>query len=220
MRLCRLQPTCAVHKSENISWSENLDLQLWWLFLNMFREVQVGTWKHNQNPGADKPSVCAQWKRSEFNFILFEKGGRFSWQAHKICVMVRVADTQSQGENHLHSVIILSGSSFKLSWASVPVPKLSLRRKKNYIQHLRCPLESSWIFIAFLPLFIKPLVYLFVPHVKVRWGTSLVVQWLRCHAPHAGGPDLIPGQGTRSHMPQLNILHAAIKTQYSQLNEY
>ena len=34
-------------------------------------------------------------------------------------------------------------------------------------------------------------------------GTSLVVQWLRLHAPNAGDPGLIPGQGTRSHMPQL-----------------
>ena len=33
--------------------------------------------------------------------------------------------------------------------------------------------------------------------------TSLVVQWLRLHAPSAGGPGLIPGQGTRSHMQQL-----------------
>ena len=31
-------------------------------------------------------------------------------------------------------------------------------------------------------------------------GTSLVAQWLRCHALNAGGPGLIPGQGTRSHM--------------------
>ena len=35
--------------------------------------------------------------------------------------------------------------------------------------------------------------------------TSLVVQWLRFHAPNAGGPGLIPGQGTRSHMPQLRV---------------
>ena len=28
-----------------------------------------------------------------------------------------------------------------------------------------------------------------------------MVQWLRLHAPNAGGPDLIPGQGTK-------ILHA------------
>ena len=28
-----------------------------------------------------------------------------------------------------------------------------------------------------------------------------MIQWL--HAPNAGGPGLIPGQGTRSHMPQL-----------------
>ena len=31
-------------------------------------------------------------------------------------------------------------------------------------------------------------------------GTSLVVQWLRRHSPNIGGPGLIPGQGTRSHM--------------------
>ena len=34
-------------------------------------------------------------------------------------------------------------------------------------------------------------------------GTSLVVQWLRLHAPNAGGQDSIPGQGTGCHMPQL-----------------
>ena len=33
----------------------------------------------------------------------------------------------------------------------------------------------------------------------------MVVQWLRLHAPNAGGPGSIPGQGTRSHM------HAVIK---------
>ena len=49
-------------------------------------------------------------------------------------------------------------------------------------------------------------------------GTSLVVQWLRLWAPNAGGPGSIPGQGTRSHMPQLRphmlqlkILHMATK---------
>ena len=34
-------------------------------------------------------------------------------------------------------------------------------------------------------------------------GTFLEVQSLRLQDPNAGGPDLIPGQGTRSHMPQL-----------------
>ena len=36
-------------------------------------------------------------------------------------------------------------------------------------------------------------------------GTSLVVQWLRLHAPNAGGLGSIPGQGTRSRMPQLRV---------------
>ena len=37
-----------------------------------------------------------------------------------------------------------------------------------------------------------------------RPAGSLAVQWLRLHTPNAGGPVLILGQGTRSHMPQLS----------------
>ena len=54
--------------------------------------------------------------------------------------------------------------------------------------------------------------------------TSLVVQWLRLHAPNAGGSGSIPSQGTRSHvlqqsvhMLQLKIPHA--ETQNSQINK-
>ena len=36
-------------------------------------------------------------------------------------------------------------------------------------------------------------------------GTSLVVPWLRLHAPNAGGLGSGPGQGTRSHMLQLRV---------------
>ena len=50
-------------------------------------------------------------------------------------------------------------------------------------------------------------------------GTSLVVQWLRLHAPSAGGLYSTPGQGTRSHMLQLKILNAATKTWHSQINK-
>lgn len=53
--------------------------------------------------------------------------------------------------------------------------------------------------------------------------TSLVVQWLRLCAPYTGDPRSIPGQGTRSLMPQprvrmlqLQIPHAATKTQCCQ----
>ena len=34
-------------------------------------------------------------------------------------------------------------------------------------------------------------------------GTSLMVQWLRLHAPNAGDLSSIPGQGICSHMRQL-----------------
>ena len=46
-------------------------------------------------------------------------------------------------------------------------------------------------------------------------GTSLVVQWLRLCSPSAGGLDLIPGWGTRSHIRQLQIPHATMETRYS-----
>ena len=60
-------------------------------------------------------------------------------------------------------------------------------------------------------------------------GPSLMVQWLGLHTPRAGGPSSIPGQGTRSHMPQLrvhmlqqrlNIQSASTETQGSQMNKY
>ncbi|TEA35753.1 hypothetical protein DBR06_SOUSAS1110111, partial [Sousa chinensis] len=40
---------------------------------------------------------------------------------------------------------------------------------------------------------------------------SLVVQWLRQHAPNAGGPGLIPGQRSRSHMPQIRVCVPQLK---------
>ena len=40
------------------------------------------------------------------------------------------------------------------------------------------------------------------PVREVVRGTSLVAQCLRRHAPSAGGPGSIPGQGSRSHVPQ------------------
>ena len=46
---------------------------------------------------------------------------------------------------------------------------------------------------------------------KRKLGTSLVAQWLRLRVPNAGGLGSIPGQGTRSHMPQLKIPYAATK---------
>ena len=53
-------------------------------------------------------------------------------------------------------------------------------------------------------------------------GTSLVVLRLKLHIPNAGGPGLIPGRGTRSHllqlrvsMLQLKILHVITKMEGS-----
>ena len=43
---------------------------------------------------------------------------------------------------------------------------------------------------------------------RSKMRDSLVVYWLRLHAPNARGLGSIPCQGTRSHMLQVKILHA------------
>ena len=55
-------------------------------------------------------------------------------------------------------------------------------------------------------------------HIKIQ-GTSVVIQWLRLHAPKAGYPGSNPSQRTRSHMPQLKIPYSAAETRHSQLNK-
>ena len=57
-------------------------------------------------------------------------------------------------------------------------------------------------------------------HNFVHVGMYLVVPWPSLIAPDAGGLGLIPGQGTRSHKPQirvcmsrLKIAHATLKTE-------
>ena len=50
------------------------------------------------------------------------------------------------------------------------------------------------------------------PSEARRLGASLMVQWLRLHAPNAGGPGSIPGQETR-------FPDAKTKTWCSQINK-
>lgn len=52
-------------------------------------------------------------------------------------------------------------------------------------------------------------------------GTSLVVHAaLGLHAPNAGDLGSTPSQGIRFHMLQIKILHAMLKTQGSQTNNF
>ena len=43
----------------------------------------------------------------------------------------------------------------------------------------------------------------------------MVVQWLRLQAPNAAGLGSVPGQGTRSHKPQLKSPHAPVKSPHT-----
>ena len=43
------------------------------------------------------------------------------------------------------------------------------------------------------------------PLAKIEKADSVVIQWLRLHAPIARGPGLMSGQGTRPHIAQLEF---------------
>ena len=51
-------------------------------------------------------------------------------------------------------------------------------------------------------------------------GTSLVVEWIRLHAPNAGSLSSITGEGTRFHIQQLKVVNAATKMQSSQIDNF
>ena len=75
--------------------------------------------------------------------------------------------------------------------------------KTHYFVHP--PLDQSCVV-----LFIKSpgkLIFKFVVCLSIvgKDRDSLVVQRLRLCVPNAGGLGSIPGQGTRSHMPQLRV---------------
>ena len=50
-------------------------------------------------------------------------------------------------------------------------------------------------------------------------GTSLVVQWLRLHAPNAGALGLMPRQGTRSRKPQLGARVPQLRPGTAKINK-
>ena len=74
--------------------------------------------------------------------------------------------------------------------------KLFFKKKKKRIKKIEQNLADLWDNNSGLHLCI-------IGVSEEEKGTSLVVQCLRLCAPRAGGPGLIPGQGTRSLMPQL-----------------
>ena len=82
---------------------------------------------------------------------------------------------------HMHTMLRVLKDREKINTCS--------QRVFNSYQHNNKHLKQEWAILACI---IKSWIV----------GTSLVVQWLRLHAPNAGGPGSIPGQGTRSHMPQ------------------
>ena len=65
------------------------------------------------------------------------------------------------------------------------------------------PLAQALMFTTFAHLAVEVLLQKTTASQLGLGGTSLMVQWLRLCAPNTGALGLIPGQGARSHMPQL-----------------
>ena len=57
-------------------------------------------------------------------------------------------------------------------------------------------------FLILSPLLFTLEAVMFANLKNILLGTFGVVQWLRLRTLNARGLDVIPGQGTRSHMPQ------------------
>ena len=87
----------------------------------------------------------------------------------------------------------------------------SALQPSDFLSYLLCSWHArplaipgpDWSSVCFFNLLFYPIIY-FEHHLKlIHFWASLVVHWLRLQAPNAGGLGLIPGQGTRSHVPQL-----------------
>ena len=63
-------------------------------------------------------------------------------------------------------------------------------------------LQRSWLLVCWpchWNLYFKTIPHCFdYCNLKISWGTSLVVQWLRLRDPNAGGTGSIPGRGTKT----------------------
>ena len=91
-------------------------------------------------------------------------------------------------------------------------------------------LQMAWFVhepIVFHWLYLYPFIYWWTLWCSHSWQLSIVLQWgflvvqgLRLWAPDAGGPDVIPSQGARSHMLQcrLRVPCAITKVWGSQIN--
>ena len=95
-------------------------------------------------------------------------------------------------------------------WESILISLILFHHQNNFCWSLSRDSQTAPFLAKILNRLKNKTKFSFVRMSQI--GTSLVVQWLRLCAPNAWGPDLIPGQGTRSHLPQLRVhSHAATK---------
>ena len=159
-------------------------------------------------------------------------GGRRShssqgWQKRQTpgCLPCAVRSQEGQKQRHHQrcqapDVFVFSGSP-----SQVPRERTLAAGPDHFQAHLTIKqhskgwlmfLKNVWNYCNLFPsctLLFKPFKRNHTPE------TSLVVKRLRRHVPNTGGPGSTPDQGTRSHVLQLTILHAATEAQHSQINK-
>ena len=100
--------------------------------------------------------------------------------------------------------------------AIFPIVKGLINKNNNngtlQVKVLLCTFLYFYIYI-FNIYILYSYIYIFIRILRLlrRTGMSLVVQWLRLHAPNSGDLGSIPGQGTRSQRSQLKIPSVKMK---------
>ena len=120
------------------------------------------------------------------------------FQGHLLCVLVFITEKKYNSRQYMST------------WASCThhPASVSLNSWSSWFLHLDFKANHR-----------HPFTHKYFRLTKRRGGTSLVFQWVRPHAPNAGGPGLIPGwELDPACMPQLRVcmlqlrsLHAATK---------
>ena len=82
----------------------------------------------------------------------------------------------------------------------------------NYKSNLKFPNKGQVIKLWRIQIMFNEAAIAYEAHKSDQGGTSLVVQWLRFHAPNTEGPGSIPGQGTRPHVLS--------KSSWAQINNF
>ena len=125
------------------------------------------------------------------------------------------ADLRNWSISPTFSSWYVTGQGFWAGWRQGPWwQQIIITRLDEYQYFPFCPQRQWYDDFNDVASFIRKVIIRGPPlslATKKEGRASLVVQWLRLHAPSAEGQDLIPGWGIRFHVPHVKSWHASTK---------